>query len=97
MINMADVIHKYYCIRCEKFLYSDSRLRLAIDLNYHNTAQHPADFAAWTERNIISSMQYVGEAGPLPQYLEAHGTTSKRVLTITDEDRAMLKAGGVAW
>ena len=94
---MADCIHKYFCTRCDKFLYENTLGRLATTVNYHVTAFHPSDFANWTETSITSSTQYSGSPGPLPQYLVVHGTTSKHLPTITDADRAMLEAGHVLW
>lgn len=94
---MADLLHKYYCTRCDRFIYENTLVKLATMVNYHATAFHPSDFANWNEGNITSSAQYSGAPGPLPEYLAVHGTTSKREPTITDADRAMLKAGHVAW
>jgi hypothetical protein len=95
---MADVrAHKYYCVRCDRFMYGETLAYLASAVNYHATSQHPSDFANWTAGSIESSTQYSGTKGPLPQYLAPHGTTSHKVPTITDEDRAMLAAGLVRW
>ena len=94
---MADLIHKYYCTRCDRFVYGETLAVLANAVNYHATAFHPSDFSNWTAENIVSSTQYTGIAGPLPQYLAVHGTTSKRIPPITDEDRAMLAEGHVKW
>jgi len=83
---MADLIHKYYCTRCERFVYGENLGILANAVNYHATAFH-----------ITSSTQDSGTPGPLPQYLAPHGTTSKRVPQITDEDRAMLMENLIKW
>ena len=94
---MADIIHKYYCTRCERFVYGESLTILANEVNSHATGFHPSDFAKWTEANITRSSQYTGTAGPLLQYLAVHGTTSKREPAITEADRAMLAEGRVKW
>ena len=94
---MADIIHKYYCIRCDRFVYGENLVVLANAVNYHATAFHPSDFANWTADGIASSARYSGSAGPLPQYLVPYGTTSKKVPTITAADRAMLAEGHVEW
>jgi hypothetical protein len=94
---MANLIHKYYCTRCERFVYGENLGILANAVNYHATAFHPSDFANWTADNIVSSTCYSGVEGPLPQYLVPHGTTSKRVPEITDEDRAMLAEAKIKW
>jgi hypothetical protein len=97
---MADSIHKYYCTRCDKFLYENTLPRLATTVNYHVTAFHPSDFANWTETSITSSTQYSGTSGPLPEYLQPYGTTARRgsvLPVLTVEDRAMLAAGHVIW
>jgi hypothetical protein len=89
--------HKYYCPRCDRYLYGESPTHLAIAVNYHATAYHPQDCSTWTSSGIVLSKQYEAAAGPLPQYLEPHGTTSKKVPVLTDEDKAMLKRACVAW
>lgn len=89
--------HKYYCARCDRYLFGESRAHLATAVNYHAMTTHPSDFANWTPDTIITSCNYEGVSGPLPQYLTPHGTTSKAIPSITDEDRAMLKAGNVSW
>ena len=94
---MADLIHKYYCTRCERFIYGENLVVLANAVNYHATAFHPSDFANWQAENITRSSQYTGTAAPLPQYLVPHGTTSKREPIITEADRAMLAEGHVKW
>jgi len=94
---MADHIHKYYCTRCERFMYGETLAVLAQAVNYHATAFHPSDFANWTAENIAGSTQYTAASGPLPQYLTVHGTTSKHLPAITEADRAMLAAGHVKW
>jgi len=97
---MADSIHKYYCIRCDRFIYENTLAKLAVQVNYHATAFHPSDFANWTDANIASSTQYSGTSGPLPEYLAPFGTTSRRVSVLPDitaDDRAMLAEGHVKW
>ena len=47
--------------------------------------------------NCIITVMAEAAAGPLPQYLEPHGTTSKKVPVLTEEDKAMLKRACVAW
>ena len=94
---MADLIHKYYCTRCDRFVYGENLVVLANAVNYHATAFHPSDFANWTADGIVSSSQYSGSAGPLPQYLVPHGTTSKREPVITEADRVILARGRVKW
>jgi hypothetical protein len=89
--------HKYYCIRCDRYLFGETAAFLATALNYHATAYHPTDCSTWTADQIILSKMYEGTTGPLPKYLEAHGTTSKRVPTITAEDEAMLSKAGIKW
>jgi hypothetical protein len=93
---MADSAHKFYCFRCDRYLFGDSLTSLATGVNGHNTSTHPADFASWTAEGITHSTNYSG-SGPLPAYIVPYGTTSKKILTITDEDRAMLAAGHVKW
>ena len=97
---MADSIHKYFCTRCDKFIYENNLVQLAASVNYHVTAFHPSDFANWTETSITISTQYSGTSGPLPEYLQPYGTTSRRgsvLPALTVEDRAMLAAGHVIW
>jgi hypothetical protein len=89
--------HKYYCIRCDRFLYEQTPALLAITVNLHAAAYHPTDCSSWTAEGITLSAHYTNSSGPLPQYLEPHGTTSKREIKITKEDEAMLQRAGIKW
>ena len=96
---MASLSHSYYCTRCHRFLYGETLASIAAQVNAHMTAFHPAEFAKWDENGITHSANY-STHGALPEYLVPHGTTSHRVPvlpSITDADRAMLKAGYVKW
>jgi hypothetical protein len=94
---MSSSAHKYFCVRCQLYIYGETLASLAKQVNLHASVFHPQDFSHWDEKGIVLSEQYTCTAAPLPQYLVPHGTTSKRISEITDEDRAMLKAGHVAW
>lgn len=89
--------HKYYCTRCDRYLYGESLTHLATAANYHATAYHPSDFAQWTAEGITHSTQYEGATGPLPEYVVPYANVEQRALTITEDDRAMLQRAGVGW
>jgi hypothetical protein len=85
---MSEVgIHKYYCDSCKILIFGESALRLALNVNGHNSVHHPQDFAKWTGPGIVRSSRYSGPALPdlaetnpsriLPQYTQPHGVTSK--------------------
>ena len=97
---MADLVHKYFCTHCTLYIFGETLVHLAGNVNFHAIAHHPADFSNWTAANIESSTQYSKAAGPLPQYLAVHGTTSQRTSIlpeITDADRAMLAEAHIKW
>lgn len=94
---MADPrAHKFYCSRCNRFLYAETVLGLVTAVNYHAVTTHPADCSNWTVSGIAASVNY-SSAGPLPQYLAPYNSPAKKTLTITEEDRKMLAAGRVRW
>ena len=105
---MADSIHKYFCVRCDKFIYENNLMQLAASVNYHATAFHPSDFANWTETSIVTSTQYSGTPGPLPEYLEPYGTASRKdsvthllkdlgIPLITEADLTFLAENKIKW
>jgi hypothetical protein len=99
------VVHRFYCNRCDRFMYGEDLVELAKAVNYHATAFHPADFANWSATNITASVNYGAPpnqlpAKTLPQYIEPHGTTTKKdsvLPELTFDDKAMLAAGHVRW
>jgi hypothetical protein len=103
--NMAEVTHKYYCSHCRQYVFGSTPALLAREVNTHNTAIHPADYADWSAEGIMRSSWYSGPpVGPLVQYTNPFGTTSRRewgdaksAPNITDQDRAMLAQGLVKW
>jgi hypothetical protein len=95
------VVHRFYCARCDRFMYGQTVTELATGANYHATSLHPADFANWTPLTIVASSHYAApQSTTQPQYLVPHGVTSHRaplVADITEADRQMLKAGHILW
>lgn len=93
--------HKYYCSRCDRFMYGVTLAELAINVNYHATSLHPSDFSNWTVSSIVDSANYsVPPSSVLPQYTEPYGTTSKRgsvLPTLTEDDKAMLAEAKISW
>lgn len=97
---MATLAHRYFCVRCDRFIHSTRLADLVAQVNTHATVFHPTDFAQWAEKGIVLSSQYTYLSEILPQYLTPHGTTNRRVpavIELTDADRKMLAAGGVKW
>jgi hypothetical protein len=98
---MAGVVHRFYCNRCDQFMYGEDPRELATAVNYHATTRHPADFANWDSQTILASANYAAPPSrTLPQYTIPHGTTSRKhaaLPELTDEDRAMLAEGYVRW
>ena len=98
---MSGVVHRFYCNRCDRFMYGENLAELAKATNYHAISFHPADFSSWTPDGITLSVNYgAPPSQALPRYTQPFGTTSRRgtvALNITDEDRAMLAAGRVKW
>lgn len=100
---MAEVVHKYYCLHCKRFVFGETAAGLAFNVNSHNSVLHPTDCCNWTAEGITHSTRYSGVDGPLPQYLQPHGTTSKnewgdaKPPDITERDKIMLSKGGVKW
>ena len=89
--------HKYYCTRCDRYLYGETTAFLATAVNYHATAYHPTDCSSWTSSGIILSKQYEGATGPLPEYVVPYVNAERRVPIITEEDQAMLSQAGIKW
>jgi hypothetical protein len=100
---MSGVVHRFYCARCDRFMYGETLEALAAHTNYHATAFHPADFAAWNESNIPLSSNYGAPPSQplcLPEYTEPFGTTSRRgsvLPVLTDEDKNMLAEAHIRW
>ena len=88
--------HKFYCARCNRFLYAETLPYLANAINYHATTSHPSDFCGWTETNIVSSVNY-SSAGPPPQYLVPHGTAQNSLHNLTEDDKSFLKRARIKW
>ena len=98
---MSGPMHRYFCVRCDRYLYGADTVELAIELNRHATSFHPADFANWTAGTIVGHVHYSPPPGNiLPQYVEPFGTTSRRgsVLSALSEfDKKMLKEAHILW
>lgn len=101
---MAEFIHKYYCEHCRQYIFGDTAAMLAMGVNLHNSAMHPADFSTWTAGGIVLSTRYSGPGfAALPQYTKPFGTTSRseggdtKLPQITKADRELLAKGHVRW
>ena len=100
---MAEIIHKYYCRHCKRFMFGETAAGLAFNVNNHNSVMHPTDCCNWTTSGIQLSANYTGVDGPLPQYLVSHGTTSKNEWgganppNITERDKIFLERNLIRW
>ena len=113
---MLESTHSYYCAYCQYSLYGASTEALAAALNKHNERYHPADCTNWTATGVTLSVHYTDPAGvawtnkvtkrdgPLPQYTEPYGTTSKRewgdaksAPNLTAADQTLLTGMKIKW
>lgn len=104
---MSSIVFKYYCQYCKQYVVGDSLEKLCGNLNRHNDEKHPMEWASWRSETIMRSANYMGMGGPMPEYLEPYGTTSKRkspewgdaakAPDITERDKIMLLKGHVKW
>jgi hypothetical protein len=101
---MAALDHTYYCMHCHRYIFGETPLRLATQVNTHNTTLHPSDCANWTENGITMSAHYAGPGVrvKLPYTVDAARPISKEwgdaaPPQITEADRKMLAAGRVRW
>jgi hypothetical protein len=93
--------HRYYCQRCDRFLYGALLADIVSAVNIHASCFHPSDFSKWTEKDIILSAQYTCIFGEVPPYLLSQGiVAASTVVTlpeITAADKEMLAKGKVRW
>lgn len=98
---MSGSMHRFFCVRCDRYLYGEDTTELAINLNRHATSFHPSDFANWTAQNIVSSTQYSPPpSNILPQYTVPFGTTSRSgsvLPALTEADKKMLEEAHIKW
>lgn len=87
--------HKYYCDFCREYICGYSPVALAIELNMHNAALHPAEHDGWIGSSIILSAHYAAPAKVSVSSKSEWGDANHP--TITKEDRELLKKGYVTW
>jgi hypothetical protein len=97
---MENITHKYYCTRCERFVFGATLHELVHGVNRHISACHPSDYAAWTVEGMPHSKNYTGSA-PSPEYLvQATSTAIQKapvLPALTASDREQLKVWGIRW
>ena len=93
-------MHKFYCRRCEIFIYADNLELLANRLNYHNEVKHPNLFRFYIPETIIRSDDYSTTDGMPPSYV-GHASPRLRLNAaapeLTSDDRALLAGMKIRW
>lgn len=98
---MAGAMHKFFCVRCDRYLYGEDTILLATEVNRHASSYHPADFANWTSQTVVASAHYSPPPGNiLSQYTQPFGTAScaGTVLpALSEYDKKMLQEAHIKW
>lgn len=61
---MDESIHKFLCPCCKIFIFGVNTIRLASNLNEHNSDKHPFESSDWTAAGIVFSAHYIGPVVP---------------------------------
>lgn len=94
------MMHKFYCVRCSQFIFSDSLITLSSRVNNHMVLKHPMTFANWNPTTIVQSNNYES-ADEAPAYLakrEDHKAGAiAAALPLTEYDQKLLKGMLIKW
>lgn len=90
---MSGVVHRFYCSRCDRFMYGENLMELAKATNYHAISFHPADFSSWNQDNIVLSINYgAPPSQTLPLYTQPYQNRN-----LTEEDQKFLAVARIKW
>lgn len=94
--------HKFYCERCNVFVYADTMDKLSERLNLHMTLKHPDLYSHWTPVLIEKSANYETADGPpaylakSPRYDNTDWGSGKKP-ELTDDDKKWLQGVLIKW
>lgn len=106
---MSEGTHKFYCIFCREFMFSESESLLAARVNQHNDTRHPSNYSSWSAKTIVASTQYTSPGGTVLQPAKepvictslvgpvGNWGDAKNAPTITADDREFLEKGRIKW
>jgi hypothetical protein len=99
---LPNIVNKFYCERCNEYVFAEMMDKLAERLNYHNTMRHPDLYAKWTPEQIRQSRNYEAADAP-PAYLAKHSRYDNtdwgtgKTPDLTPEDRTWLTGLCIRW